>query len=78
MCYLPQKKVQERKTKMKVEKTIELPDGRLTFTGVLEGEELDAVITYGLSTLLALGVIKPTIMTMDEEDFEASDPDKLQ
>lgn len=51
---------------MKVEKTIELPDGSLTFTGVLEGEELDTVITYGLNTLLILGVIKPTVIDASE------------
>lgn len=55
---------------MKVDKTIEMPDGTLTFQGELTGQELDMVIMYGLNTLLALGVVTPTIINEDGEEEE--------
>lgn len=61
---------------MKVEKTVELPNGTVTFQGELTDSELDTVITYGLNTLLALGALKPTVITSDAlEEFE-EDEDK--
>jgi hypothetical protein len=67
---------------MKVEKTIELPDGSLTFQGELTAQELDTVIMYGLNTLLALGALKPTVVEVDDEDqldlFDLEGDDTLQ
>lgn len=53
---------------MKVNKTIEMPDGSLTFQGELTAQELDTVIMYGLNTLLALGALKPTVVEVDGEE----------
>lgn len=53
---------------MKVDKTIEMPDGSLTFQGELKAEELDMVIMYGLNTLLALGALKPTVIMEDKSE----------
>lgn len=53
---------------MLVNKTIEMPDGTITFQGELKAAELDTVIMYGLNTLLALGALKPTIITEEGEE----------
>ena len=60
---------------MKVDKTIELPNGTVQFQGELSAEELDTVLAYGLNTLLALGAINTTmspqqLLDTDNEDEE--------
>lgn len=62
---------------MKVNKTIELPNGTVQFQGEITEEELDTVIMYGLNTLLALGAIKttsaiPSLLEEDDDDEEDS------
>lgn len=42
---------------MKVNKTIETPNGPITFQGELTNEELDLVIEVGLNFLLAQGAL---------------------
>lgn len=51
---------------MKVNKTVEMPNGSVTFTGELEAQELDTVLQYGLNTLLALGALKTTTVYEDQ------------
>lgn len=46
---------------MKIDTCVEIADGTLQFKGELNQQELDTVIQYGLNTLFALGIIKPTI-----------------
>lgn len=53
---------------MKIDKVIELENGRIEFRGEVEGAELDALISYGLNTLLSLGMIKATIIQENEDD----------
>lgn len=53
---------------MKIDKCVEIPDGTLQFKGELSAQELDTVIQYGLNTLFALGIIKPSLEA--EEDTE--------
>lgn len=42
---------------MQVNKVIETPNGEVKFEGVLDGAELEAVITVGLLTLLQNGAL---------------------
>ena len=61
---------------MKIDTTVERPDGSLQFSGVLEGEELTAVINFGLNTIYALGLIKASNITYEnEEDDEGEEED---
>lgn len=61
---------------MKIDKTVETPGGKVVFQGEVEGVELDAIIEYGLNTLLALGAIKTTIMAVPtKEDDDEDDED---
>ena len=52
---------------MKIDTTLEKPDGTLQFTGELTGKELTAVVNYGLNTIFLLGLIK-NVQIVDEED----------
>ena len=60
---------------MKVNNTIEMPDGSVTFQGELNAAELDTVIQYGLSTLFAMGALKSIML--DPKDL-AESPDTVQ
>lgn len=60
---------------MLINKTVEMPDGTLTFQGELKAEELDMVIMYGLNTLMALGGLKPTIVNEDGNEEEQMELD---
>lgn len=51
---------------MIINKTVEMPDGTLTFQGELSATELDTVIQYGLNTLFALGALKSTIVNTED------------
>jgi hypothetical protein len=42
---------------MDIKKTIETPNGGVTFEGSLNSEELDVIIQVGLATLLARGAL---------------------
>lgn len=73
-------KRKQRKKKMKVNKTIELPNGTVQFQGELSEEELDTVLAYGLNTLLALGAINTTMSPQQllDTDNEDEGSTKLQ
>lgn len=42
---------------MKINRTVEKPDGSVTFQGNLEGPELDFVIEVGLNVLMEQGAL---------------------
>lgn len=42
---------------MKIDKELELPNGRVRFVGELSEEELDTVITLGLAMMLYKGML---------------------
>ena len=62
---------------MKIDKVLDTPMGRVVFRGELSDDELDAVITMGLVTMLLNGNISPTIMTQDGTIL-SDEPDQLQ
>ena len=47
---------------MKVKKSLETPDGPVTFEGELSPEELDVVIGVGLNYLMAQGALPFKVM----------------
>ena len=55
---------------MEINKTIETPNGSVTFTGTLNQQELDVVLSVGLNVLLASGVLAKNF----EERKEKEDP----
>lgn len=57
---------------MKVSKTIEGPDGFVTFTGELTSEELDLIISVGLNYLLQQGALP--MKSMEESDLHSFAP----
>lgn len=50
---------------MKVEQSVEGENGTLTFQGTLNADELDLVLTAGLSTLYAHGVLAITVPNIE-------------
>ena len=61
---------------MKIAHTVELPDGTVSFQGVLEGPELAIVIEAGMNLLLGEGAI-PFVSReqYDESGFVMQPPD---
>lgn len=59
---------------MKIEKTIEMPNGSVRFAGELSQEEVDFVLQLGLTGMLAAGMI-PYTVKYDEEDYGLEDMD---
>ena len=60
---------------MKVRKTLETPEGSVTFEGDLTSEELDLVLGVGLNFLLQQGAIpfkvgRPVNMTEGSENLQ--------
>jgi hypothetical protein len=51
---------------MRINHTVEKPDGSVVFQGVLEGQELGFVIEMGLEAIIAAGGI-PFVSTKDRE-----------
>lgn len=62
---------------MKIDKELDTPMGKVVFRGELSNEELDAVVTLGLVTMLLQGSISPTFMTSDGTVIQDV-PDQLQ
>ena len=55
---------------MKIDKSIETPEGSIKFEGELNDKELDLVVEIGLNVLLAQGAIPFTLkeaLQIDEE-----------
>ena len=53
---------------MIINKTVEMPNGSVTFQGELNAQELDTVLQYGLNTLFALGALQT--VRVDEADMQ--------
>ena len=51
---------------MKIDKTIQTPNGEVSFNGELNEKELDFVIEVGLNFLLAQGAIPLSLSTQNE------------
>lgn len=59
---------------MKINKTIELENGAVQFTGELSSEELSLVIEAGLAILLRMGVIGSVAQAATEDDDTQDKP----
>lgn len=59
---------------MKINKTIELENGAVQFTGELSSEELSLVIEAGLAILLRMGVIGSIAQAATEDDDTQDKP----
>lgn len=59
---------------MKINKTIELENGAVQFTGELSSEELSLVIEAGLAILLRMGVIGSVAQATAEDNDTPDSP----
>lgn len=62
---------------MKIDKTIELPEGTIVFRGELTEEEVEHLITLGLVYSYLRGDINSTVM-LDNGLILSEEPDQLQ
>lgn len=62
---------------MKINKTIELPQGVVKFEGEIEGDELNYVLETGLRTLFLIGAIKAKVADV-EDAMEEKEGNSLQ
>jgi len=58
-------KQSKKRKSVKIDKELDTPMGKVVFRGELSDEELDAVVTMGLVTMLLQGQISATFMTED-------------
>lgn len=62
---------------MKIEQSVQGENGTMTFKGTLNSDELDLVLTAGLSTLYAHGVLAITVPNIELVDQHGA-PEGLQ
>ena len=63
---------------MEINKTIELPDGSVTFQGSLSQAEVDLVIAAGLNYLLQQGILPMKAVDMDDLASMGEGSEELQ
>lgn len=57
---------------MEINKTVETPDGSVTFQGVLNADEVEFLISYAIQTLLAKGALPFSVK--DDKDMATIAP----
>lgn len=62
---------------MQIKKTLETPEGRVTFEGELSADELEVIIGIGLNYLLSQGALPFKVMN-NRASFNDKDAETLQ